>query len=83
MPGKNYGLIVKDRSADYTAGHRRAGRACIAWLHRRAEQMDDPKAIEILNSAAFSLGVDLSLARKNELPHPAGVDEFVRLNEKQ
>jgi len=71
MSGKHYGLIVKSRSADYTAGHRRAGRACIAWLHRRAEQMDDPKAVEILNSAAFALGDDLSLAKRGKLPHPA------------
>lgn len=33
-------------------------RACITWLHARAQQMNDPHAKAVLNSAAFSLGVD-------------------------
>lgn len=33
-------------------------RACIAWLHAQAASMNDPKAKAVLNSAAFSLGVD-------------------------
>ena len=38
-------------------------RASIAWLHARANEMNDPHAISILNSAAFSLGNDLSRSR--------------------
>lgn len=50
------GIQIKDRSDDYRAGHRRAMRACVAWLHERAQAMNDPKATAILNSAAFDLG---------------------------
>jgi len=35
----------------------RGVRAAIAWLHRRADKMNDPHATRVLNSAAFSLGV--------------------------
>lgn len=77
MSSKHYGLIVKSRSDDYAAGHRRAMRAAIAWLHRRAELMNDQHAKQVLHSAAFSLGVDHRLARDGKLPHPAGVDAAI------
>lgn len=36
----------------------RAGlREAVAWLHEQADEMGDPKAREILNTAAFCLGV--------------------------
>ena len=37
---------------DYTPGIRLA----VTWLHKRANEMNDPKAKQILDSAAFSLG---------------------------
>lgn len=64
MACRHEGLKVKDRSEDYTAGHRRAIRACVAWLHRRAEEMVDPKARDILNSAAFNLGCEAAQKRR-------------------
>lgn len=45
------------------AGVRRA----IAWLHKRAKDMNDPHATIVLNSAAFSLGVQLRRWRGEEL----------------
>lgn len=33
-------------------------RVAIAWLHKRADEMNDPRARQVLNSAAFSLGAD-------------------------
>jgi hypothetical protein len=36
----------------------RGVRACIAWLHARADTMNDPHAKSVLNSAAFNLGRD-------------------------
>lgn len=36
----------------------RGVRASIAWLHTHADTMNDPHAQRVLNSAAFSLGVD-------------------------
>ena len=65
MAKKYEGLRIKDRSADYCAGHRRAVRACIAWLHRRAESMNDEHAKAVLNSAAFSLGGETARKRNN------------------
>lgn len=52
-------------------------RAAISWLHRRAAyEMNDPHAKAILNSAAFSLGVDLSHNRVKPLPAaPRGESE--------
>lgn len=59
---------------------RRAGiRASIRWLHVRADSMADPHAQAVLNSAAFSLGVDRVQAHHasdcavhNEPAYPAG-----------
>jgi hypothetical protein len=62
------GFGTKERSADYCAGHRRATRACIAWLHRRAKEMVDPHAKQILDSAAFQLGNEIS-------KHPKGQEK--------
>jgi hypothetical protein len=72
MTSRHYGLIIKDRSDEYSAGHRRAGRACVDWLHRRAEAMDDPWARDVLNAAAFSLGTELSHSRKGCTCHMKG-----------
>lgn len=41
------------------AGVRRA----ITWLHQRAHNMHDPHAQQVLNSAAFDLGLDLKSAK--------------------
>lgn len=40
------------------AAYYRGVRACVQWLHLRAAEMNDPHAKALLNSAAFSLGVD-------------------------
>ncbi|RTL72371.1 MAG: hypothetical protein EKK41_05110 [Hyphomicrobiales bacterium] len=42
------------------AAHRAGVRWAIAWLHKRALDMNDPHARDILNSAAYHLGIDLS-----------------------
>lgn len=63
MARRHHGIIVKDRSPDYRAGHRRAARAAVAWLHRRAGEMSDPHARQILNAAAFNLGSEFSQGR--------------------
>lgn len=55
----------ENRDHDYYRGVR----ACIAWLHERALEMNDPHAKAILNSAAYLLGVDK--------PAPARVDPIV------
>ena len=41
-------------SADFTNGVR----AAITWLHEEAKKMNEPKARQILNDAAFHLGQD-------------------------
>lgn len=43
-------------------------RAAIAWLHRRADEMTDPHARSILNSAAFNFGVDKPASGATCLP---------------
>lgn len=44
---------------EYKRGRRDGFRLAITWLHTRASEMNDPHAKAVLNSAAFSLGVDL------------------------
>lgn len=63
---------------DFTPGIRFA----IAWLHERAREMNDPKAKQVLNSAAFSLGVEHAHRHKPAdgvivvaPPHPLKGDE--------
>ena len=38
-------------------------RWAITWLHKRADQMNDPHARQVLNDAAFNLGNDLRAIR--------------------
>jgi hypothetical protein len=45
---------------DFTPGIRFA----ITWLHKRANEMNDPKAKQVLDSAAFSLGVEHAHKRR-------------------
>jgi hypothetical protein len=47
------------RSPQFTDGRRNGIKACIEWLHAEAARMNDPKARDVLNSAAFSLGVEM------------------------
>ena len=44
-------------SAQYSQGYRCAMKRAVAWLHHRADEMNDPHAKAILDSAAFNLGV--------------------------
>lgn len=46
----------KGRSAEFRAGHRRAIRAAVTWLHEEASRMNDPRARDLLNGAGFGLG---------------------------
>ena len=48
--------IVADRSPQFLDGARWAMRRCVAWLHAEAASMNDPKARDVLNSAAFKMG---------------------------
>ncbi len=43
--------------SEYHRGYRDAMRAAITWLHAQARTMNDPHARQLLNNAAFSLGV--------------------------
>lgn len=54
---------------DHATSFHRGVRACIHWLHERAQSMNDPHAQQVLNSAAFSLGVDKPGTRSDP-PHP-------------
>lgn len=43
---------------DRRFGQRAGIRWAIAWLHKRAGEMNDPHAKAVLNTAAFQMGVD-------------------------
>lgn len=46
---------------DYERGWQDGVRAAVTWLHNRADEMNDPHAKGLYNSAAFNLGSDASL----------------------
>lgn len=43
---------------DHARGFRDGLRYAVTWLHERANEMNDPWAKAVLNTAAFNLGVD-------------------------
>lgn len=47
----------------YTRGRRDGIRWAITWLHEEAKKMNDPKAVIVLNNAAFHIGVELAKAK--------------------
>lgn len=47
----------------YARGRRDGIRWAIAWLHEEAKKMNDPKAVIVLNNAAFHIGVELAKAK--------------------
>lgn len=53
----------KPRSHQWEQGRRNGVRWAVTWLHNRALEMNDPRAVLILNSAAFNLG---ARAKRNE-----------------
>lgn len=48
---------------DYDRGFRDGLRWAITWLHNNASEMRDSRARDILNTAAFGLGVEGGAAR--------------------
>lgn len=63
----------------YPRGRRDGIRWAITWLHKRAVEMNDRRAKAILNSAAFSMGVDLKYERDTDRYDPAFVEEILRI----
>lgn len=45
-------------AGDRANGFRDGLRYAVTWLHDRAQEMSDPWAKAVLNTAAFNLGVD-------------------------
>jgi hypothetical protein len=60
------------RSQQYMDGQRTALRWVVTWLHRRADSMDDQRARQILNSAAF----DFANAKKAYLLREDDIDPW-------
>ncbi len=56
----------RGRSEEFRAGHRRAIRAAVSWLHAEALQMNDSRARQFFDSAAFGLGLAARLASERE-----------------
>ena len=62
--------------SDHHENGRRYGvKGCVAWLHARAEEMNDPHAKTILNTAAFNMGTTLRAWA------PPEADEITRLQQ--
>jgi hypothetical protein len=57
----------------YKRGARDGKRWAIRWLHERAKEMNDPHATQVLNAAAFNMGID---AKRTDL---VPLDEDVRV----
>lgn len=57
---------------DRRFGQRAGIRWAIAWLHKRAGEMNDPHARTILNTAAYQMGVDAKNLQTVEFPTREG-----------
>lgn len=49
------------RSAAWKDGRRNGIKWAITWLHKRANEMNDPHAKIVLDCAAFNMGVEAKL----------------------
>lgn len=64
------------RSVEFSMGYRSAWRDATAFLHRKAVEMTDPHATQVLNAAAFDLGM---IKMKGPLSDPPDwVDQVVK-----
>ncbi|NVZ10566.1 hypothetical protein HW932_14975 [Allochromatium humboldtianum] len=52
------------KANEYRRGYHDGLREAIAWIHARAEEMNDPHAKAVLNTAAFHLGVEAAQKRR-------------------
>lgn len=50
---------MPSRSDEYMRGFREASRLAVKFLHAEADDMNDPKAKQIFDSAAFRVGTHL------------------------
>lgn len=46
------------RSQQFEDGRRNGIKACVEWLHKRADEMNDPHARGLLNVTARDMGCD-------------------------
>ncbi|MCB5199006.1 hypothetical protein LGQ03_07120 [Loktanella sp. TSTF-M6] len=60
-------LTEGGRSRQYEDGRRRGLKEAITFLHARAIEMNDPRATDILNSAADALGGRLASSRRDDV----------------
>jgi 1,2-phenylacetyl-CoA epoxidase catalytic subunit len=51
---------------DRRIGQRAGIRWAIAWLHKQANEMHDPKAKAIINTAAYQMSVDAKALRAED-----------------
>ena len=56
-----------DRSYDFKAGHRMAMKGCNKWLENRINEMNDPKAKQILRMALHDFGLHAKLAQQRDV----------------
>lgn len=58
------------RMDEYERGRRDGVREAVTWLHKRAREMNDPRAVSILNAAADHLGGWRSRNAAKTVPAP-------------
>ncbi|MGB3502893.1 MAG: hypothetical protein WBA44_14820 [Mesorhizobium sp.] len=76
------------RSYDWEAGRRNGIKWAITWLHAEARRMNDPHARQVLNNAAFGMGVVAKTLQrkrkaKTETTSPASAGSAPKSNPKQ
>jgi hypothetical protein len=54
-------VAISYRSTQFEDGRRNGVKACVEWLHREADRMNDPHARLVLNNAANGVGSDLKM----------------------
>lgn len=56
--------LGQSRSDEYLNGRREGIKWCIAWLHHKAGEMNDPRAKMILNVVATDIGAEFSAMKR-------------------
>lgn len=58
--------LPRVKRAEYERGRKDAAREAVKWLHEEAGRMNDPRARNILNDVAHSLGVHFAEQRREQ-----------------
>ena len=73
--------MTSDRDHRWIDGRRNGIKWAVRFLHERAQEMGDPKAADILNAAAFNMGVEAKATDTDARRYQQGAKVLVTLRD--